>query len=157
MKETDLEKRIRILEDVEAIKKVKAKYWYCLERKLWDKLPEVFAEGVIDYLGDGQIGCQGKKDVVKHLVDLLDKGGVNLHRGHSPMIEITSETTATGKWDMYVYMEFDPRAKRGHEQWGSYEDEYVKEDGKWKIKSWKFNCARIEQWNRDPQNTIPLK
>ena len=36
-RETDLEKRVRVLEDVEAIKKVKAKYWYCLERKLWDE------------------------------------------------------------------------------------------------------------------------
>jgi bile-acid 7alpha-dehydratase len=148
MKETDLEKRIRILEDIEAIKKVKAKYWYCLERRLWDELPDVFAKDVIDYAGEGVIGCQGKKDVVKHLVDLLDKGGVNLHRGHSPMIEITGETTAIGKWDLYLYMEFDPQAKRGQEGWGSYEDEYVKEKGKWKIKSWRYIPARLEQWNK---------
>jgi bile-acid 7alpha-dehydratase len=148
MKETDLEKRIRILEDIEAIKKIKAKYWYCLERRLWDELPDVFATDVIDYAGDNIIGCQGKKDVVKHLVDLLDKGGVNLHRGHSPMIDITSDTTAIGKWDLYLYMEFDPQAKKGQEGWGSYEDEYVKEDGKWKIKSWKYKSARLEQWNK---------
>jgi len=148
MKETNLETRIRILEDVEAIKKLKARYWYCLERKLWNDLREVFTEDVIDYLGDGKIGCQGKKDVVKHLVDLLDGGGVNLHRGHSPMIEVTGDTTAIGKWDAYVYMEFDPLAKRGHELWGSYEDEYAKEEGKWKIKSWKYKTARRTQWDK---------
>jgi len=47
MKETDLEKRIRILEDVEAIKKLKARYWYCLEHKLWDELRDVFTEDAI--------------------------------------------------------------------------------------------------------------
>ena len=47
------------------------------------------------------IGDQGKKAVVKHLVDLLDKGCYWI-RGHSPMIEITSDTTATGKWDLHV-------------------------------------------------------
>ena len=46
MKETDLEKRIRRLEDREAIKELKARYWYCIERKLWNELPDLFTEDV---------------------------------------------------------------------------------------------------------------
>ena len=148
MKETDLERNIRILEDTEAIKMLKAKYWYCLERKLWDDLGDLFAEDVIDYMGDGKIGCQGKENVVKHLADLFNIG-MNLHQGHSPMIEVTSGTTATGKWDLYAYVEFDPQALTGFEGWGSYEDEYVKQDGKWKIKSWEYRPARLERWNKN--------
>jgi hypothetical protein len=148
MNEIDLEKIIRKLEDVETIKKLKAKYWYCLEHKLWDDLGDLFAEDVIDYLGDGKIGCQGKKDVVKHLVDLFNVGR-NLHRGYSPMIEVTSHTTAIGKWDLYAYVEFDSQALAGFEGWGSYEDEYGKEQGKWKIKSWKYSPVRLQRWNRN--------
>ena len=150
MKETDLEKRIRRLEDREAIKEVKARYWYCIERKLWEELPDLFTEDVIDYMGDGKIGCQGKKDVVKHLVDLLTPGR-NVHQGHSPIIEFTSDTTATAKWALNDYNEFDPKALTGFEGWGSYEDEYVKEEGKWKIKTWKTMHSRIERFNRDPR------
>ena len=150
MKETDLEKRIQRLEAREAIKELKARYWYCIERKLWNELPDLFTDDVIDYLGDGKIGCQSKKDVVKHLVDLLTPGR-NVHQGHSPIIEFTSDTTATGKWSLNDYNEFDAKAIKGFEGWGSYEDEYVKEDGKWKIKTWKTMHSRIERFDRDPQ------
>jgi hypothetical protein len=150
MKETDLEKRIRRLEDREAIKELKAKYWYYIERKLWNELPDLFTEDNIHYKGDGSIGVQGKKEVIKYLVDLLTPGR-NVHQGHNPIIEFTSDTTATGKWDLNDYNEFDAKAIKGFEGWGSYEDEYVKEDGKWKIKTWKTMHSRIERFDRDPQ------
>ena len=40
----ELEARIRLQEDMEHIRMLKAKYWRCLDRKLWDELTEVFAE-----------------------------------------------------------------------------------------------------------------
>jgi hypothetical protein len=43
------------------------------------------------------------------------------------MIEVTSHTTAFGKWDLYAYIEFDSQALAGFEGWGFYQDEYVKE------------------------------
>jgi bile-acid 7alpha-dehydratase len=150
MKETELEKRIRRLEDIEAIKDLKARYWYYIEHKMWDDLPDLFTEDVIDYMGENKIGCQGKKEVVKHLVDLLTPGR-NVHQGHSPIIEFTSDTTAIGKWALNDYNEFDPKAITGFEGWGSYDDEYVKVEGKWKIKSWLCKHSRIERFNRDPR------
>ena len=154
MKESDLEKRVRILEDIEAINKLKARYWYCIERKLWDDLRDLFAEDSIAYLGDRAL--KGKENVVKHLMERLNLG-TNLHRGHSPMIEITSDTTAVGKWDCYAYMTFGAQALQGFENWGSYEDEYVKEEGKWKIKSWKYMYSRIEWWNKDANTPLQMK
>jgi len=154
MKESDLERRIRILEDVEAIKKLKARYWYCIERKLWDDLPDVFAKDAIGYYGDRVL--KGKENVVERLKNRLNLG-TNLHRGHSPMIEVTSDTTATGKWDLHDSLTFGTPALKGFEGWGSYEDEYVKEEGKWKIKSSRCTHSRIEWWNNDPIATIPVK
>ena len=154
MKESDLEKRVRILEDIEAINKLKARYWYCIERKLWDDLSDLFAEDSIAYIGNGAL--KGKKSVVGHLVERLSLG-TNLHRGHSPMIEITSDTTAVGKWDLHDSLKFGDPALQGFEGWGSYEDEYIKENGKWKIKSYKCTHSRIEWWNRDLKNPLPMK
>jgi len=52
--------------------------------------------------------------------------------------------------DLYAYIELDVEGLHGFEGWGFYEDEYVKEEGKWKIKSWKYRPARLEQWNKNP-------
>ena len=154
MKESDLEKRVRILEDIEAINKLKARYWYCIERKLWDNLSDLFAEDSIAYIGNGAL--KGKKNVVGHLAERLSLG-TNLHRGHSAMIEITSDTTAVGKWDLHDSLKFGDPALQGFEGWGSYEDEYVKEEGKWKIKSWKYMYSRIEWWNKDANTPLQMK
>ena len=148
MKKIDLERRIGILEDIEAIEKLKARYWYCIERKLWDDLADLFTEDVIDYLGN--VALKGKENVVNHLVERLNLGR-NVHQGHSPIIEFTSDTTATAKWALNDYNEFDPQALTGFEGWGSYEDEYVKEEGKLEIKSWKRTCLRAEWWNKTPE------
>jgi SnoaL-like domain len=61
MTKTDLEKIIRKLEDVETIKELKEKYWYCLEYKLWDDLGDLFIEDVIDYLGDRRLVVKAKR------------------------------------------------------------------------------------------------
>jgi len=38
----DLESRIRALEDVEAIKRMKHKYFRCVDLQLWDQLRDCF-------------------------------------------------------------------------------------------------------------------
>lgn len=43
----DLERRIKVLEDIEAIKELKSKYWRCIGKKLWDELADCFTEDVI--------------------------------------------------------------------------------------------------------------
>ena len=39
-----LEKRIQALEDIEAIKRLKYKYWRCLDTKSWDEMEECFVD-----------------------------------------------------------------------------------------------------------------
>ena len=46
---TDLEARIKVLEDREAIKELKYSYWYCIDRGLWDKIGDVFADTIIGH------------------------------------------------------------------------------------------------------------
>ncbi len=54
-----LEARIRVLEDTEAVKKLMARYWRCLDDKLWAELPDCFTPDVIgDY---GQPGLAARE------------------------------------------------------------------------------------------------
>ena len=65
---TDLEARIRVLEDIEAIKKLKSKYFRCIDKKLWDELGECFSESaVLDFGPDKQ--SKGVKAIVDDFIE----------------------------------------------------------------------------------------
>ena len=43
----DLETRIRVLEDIEAIRKLKFNYWWCIDNKRWNDLSVCLTEDLI--------------------------------------------------------------------------------------------------------------
>ena len=141
----DLETQIRVLGDIEAIKKLKAKYWRCIDKKLWDELEDCFVEyAVADY--GKNLNFQGRKAIIQFLKDNLGSDSViTVHQGHNPEIEITSDTTAKGIWALHDYLVFQPNITING--WGHYEDEYVKQNGEWKKKSIKETRLR-EEWTR---------
>jgi len=55
----ELEARIRRLEDIEAIRRLKYKYFRCLDSKLWDEFAECFTEDATTSYSDGQYRPQG--------------------------------------------------------------------------------------------------
>ncbi len=138
----DLEKRIRILENIEAIKKLKAKYWRCIDRKLWDALAECFTEDVIvDYGPDMQF--RGREAVLQFFREILGTDSViTVHAGYGAEIEIITDTTAKGVWALSDYVITEPDSKM--KGWAHYEDEYFKENGKWKKKVSKITRIRQE-------------
>ena len=102
---SDLEKRIRIMEDIEAIKKLKAKYFRCVDKKLWDEMEEVWVEDAVADYGMGIELLQGIKAIMEFLKKNL--GGdsmISVHQGHNPEIEITSDTTARGVWLSLIHI-----------------------------------------------------
>ena len=40
----ELKARVRILEDIESIRRLRNKYFRCLDGKLWDEIAECFTE-----------------------------------------------------------------------------------------------------------------
>jgi len=138
----ELEMRIGILEDIEAIKKLKAKYWRCIDRKLWHELEDCFSEDVIvDYGPDMQF--QGKEAVLSFFREVLGASSViTVHAGYGAEIEILSDTTARGVWALNDRVITEP--SNSMKGWAHYEDEYVKEDGKWKKKTTKITRIRQE-------------
>lgn len=136
----ELEAKIRILEDIEAIKKLKARYWRCVDKKLWAELEEVFAEDAT--LDHGDLHLQGSKAIVQSLREAIGTVAT-AHGGHSPEIEITSDSTAKGIWALQDYLVW--KSCRKLVGFGHYEDEYVKVGNQWKKKSVKLSRT-FEEW-----------
>ena len=126
----DVERRIRVLEDIEAIRKLKSKYWRCVDRKLWDEIVGCFTEdmvlSVLSKLIEGRNAC------VQFLKETLAQT-VSAHQGHQAEIEIITESTARATWALNDLL-LDMQPGVNFTGFGYYEDEYVKEDGNWKIK-----------------------
>ena len=136
---TDSDK-IRILCDMELIKKVKLKYWWSIDNKQMDDLADCFTEdAVADYAIDQLL--EGRDAIIQFLKDSVaseELDAIPIHQGFDPVIEITSETTATGRWRLYNYMLFQ-KARTTMIMWSVYNDEYVKVDEKWMIKKTKIS------------------
>ena len=139
-----LEARITALEDVEAIKKLKAKYWRCVDKKLWDEIADCFTRDAVADYGANMERLKGRKAIVKFLKDSLGRDSViTAHRGHNPEIDIKSDRAAAGTWALSDFIIMEPNTRR--RGWGFYEDEYVKERGQWRKKSTKMRCL-LEEW-----------
>ena len=82
------------MNDVEEIKKLKARYFRGLDSQDWDLYGSVFAEDVIvDTSRAGGEIVHGRAPMVAYARGLQMVQSV--HQGHMPEIELTSETTAT--------------------------------------------------------------
>ena len=113
--------------DIESIKKLKAKYWHCIDNKLWAEVADCFAEDAVADYPNGRF--QGRQAIAQSFKETLSHGPV-AHEGRSLGIEITSDTTAKASWKADVSMT-DPRTNAPLRIRSSYEDEYVKQGNRW--------------------------
>jgi len=130
------------LDDVEAIKQVKARYFRLMDTKDWDGLAGVFTDDVeIDITSEGAGVVRGVADYMPFIASVL--GDVTtVHHGHMPEIELTSATTATGVWAMEDMLRWpDGREMHGY---GHYHETYEKVGGAWRIKSSKLTRLRTD-------------
>jgi uncharacterized protein (TIGR02246 family) len=145
----ELECRIVAIEDVEAIKRLKYKYWRCLDTKCWDEMAECFTEDATVSYGSGAYRFAGRDAIVAFLAKALGRasGSHGVHHGHHPEIERTSPTTARGRWSLYNYL-FNAGEERGVREAAYYEDEYVKRDGCWLLQHTGYTYLFHEEWSR---------
>ena len=153
-----LEARVTALEDVESIKMVKAKYWRCIDRKLWDELGECFSEDAITDYGPGK-QLKGNNLVVEFFRNKSNARiptAIQIHHGHNPEIRLISSHEASGIWQIFNYR-IDTESNMGTRIGGFYTDTYLKEKGEWKISSSVMNYLFWEDFDREKQglNWIP--
>src|SRR4030043_1043060 len=98
MAERDLESRIRVLEDTEAIKKLRSRYWRCIRQSLWDDFLDCFTDDAEVDLGVGR-RLEGRKALAKFYKETFPTlRSAIIPQGHNPEIDVLSDTEATGKW-----------------------------------------------------------
>jgi hypothetical protein len=102
---TDVETRVAALEDIEAIKRVKARYWRYMDRKQWAELEQCFVEdATAEYPRRGV--SSGRAAIVER-VRKSTETLVTMHHGHNGDIELTGDARARGVWAMQDRL-FDP-------------------------------------------------
>lgn len=131
-----------MLEDVEAIKQLKARYCRFLDTKDIDAWRALFAPDVVVQL-DMAVSTGGADPQTAPALNGFDEffpvvwGGVEhaatVHHCHTPEIELTSPTTATGIWAMEDMLFFDNGGQLHGA--GHYHETYEKRSGTWVITS----------------------
>jgi SnoaL-like domain len=87
-----------VVDDLEEIRKLKARYFRMMDSKNWDGLAAVFTEDVeIDMTGEGGGVTRGVGEYMPFLRDAIETV-TTVHHGHMPEIELTSPSTAEGVW-----------------------------------------------------------
>lgn len=148
----------------EEIKQLKARYCYHLDLKEWDAYANLFTEDSI-IISDRGVSTRGrdpdsmapiKGRQEQHVfIERLLANADTVHQVHSPIIELTSATTAKAIWAMEDVVEMPGfyLQARGH-----YRETYRKEaDGKWYIASLHLTRTRIDMLYGDRSGPDHIK
>jgi uncharacterized protein (TIGR02246 family) len=130
------------MNDVEEIKKLKARYFRALDAQDWELYASVFTpDVVVDTTRGGGELTEGREPFVEYVRGL----GIvqSIHQGHMPEIELTGEFSATGIWALEDYNIYaDGSQSHG---WGHYLETYAKIEGRWMIKTMALSYLRMER------------
>ena len=144
---TDPDALVRRLAAIEEIRQLKARYFRSLDRKEWDAFGDVFTAGAVLEVPEVGMVTEGRDAIVAGVSGALE-GTRTVHHGHMPEIEVTGPDTARGTWAMFDYVEWPTPGsgdRVGLQGYGHYVEEYVREDGRWRIAR-----SRLERLRVDP-------
>jgi uncharacterized protein (TIGR02246 family) len=130
------------VDDIEAIRRLKARYFRTMDAKDWDGMHQVFTDDVvIDTSEAGGAIVTGAGEFMAFLQEMLN-GAVTVHQGHMPEIDVISDTMVTGIWalnDIVIW----PDGTR-LDGYGHYHETYEKVAGEWRIKSSKLTRLHVD-------------
>jgi SnoaL-like domain len=126
------------MEVIEAVRQLKARYFYCLDMKDWAGWGQVFAEhAVMDVSAefanapDPSANIFRGRERIVAAVSAAVGATVTIHQGYMPLIEVQASDTATGIWGMEDNLFFpDGRYLHGY---GHYREKYLQLNGRWYI------------------------
>lgn len=142
MADIDLSARVDRLEAIEEIKQLKARYFRLLDTHRWDELRALFDDDAIFDIPESRSQPAGPDAFVQAVRAHLD-GGISVHHGHMPEVEVLSPITARATWAMQDLVEPAADTRRpvlagsGH-----YVEDYRKQDGQWRITSLRLTRLR---------------
>ena len=136
MSANDFERRLRVLEDIEEIRQLKARYCAaCDDSHNPDKLGELFADNAV-WEATG-VGRAEGREAIKALLGGIGSSGTIRNSGHhalNPIIEVDGDR-ATGHWRLimlYTAYRRD-RSLEYRRIVGWYRERYARIDGRWQF------------------------
>ncbi|MEM7540433.1 MAG: nuclear transport factor 2 family protein [Pseudomonadota bacterium] len=150
---SDVEARIKVLEDREAIKELKARYCYIVDSRDWEAWSRLFtddAEG--EFLGFGTMsGREGFLQFAKR--NIGPSLPFMVHMVCNPIIKISGDQ-ASGRWYFNVPCQSSEKSGMfgGQAGWlqGLYDERYRRVDDEWLISymkaSFHFGASVVDGW-----------
>jgi hypothetical protein len=151
----------RLLE-IEAIKRLKARYFRLLDTKQWGEWRLQFCDDCVFE------GTSAKFADADEFVDGVSRNHAvtrTVHHGHMPEIELLSASTARGIWSMMDYVSWpkdSPLSRSSvHEgMWGFlgygyYQEEYRKVSDGWRISHLRLTRLRVDPLTGESVEPLP--
>ena len=134
----DLASRVQALEDIEAIKRLKARWWFACDTRDLAGMRAWYDED--DFLID--VGFIGEFTDMNAFIEVFESLAchpthVDMHHGTAPEIEMTGPDTATGRWRMRFQL-LETANRQVQLMSGYYEDVYARVNGEWKMRVSKY-------------------
>jgi hypothetical protein len=134
--------------DIEAIKRIRAAYFRCIDTKHFGELRGLFTD---DARFDNLVVACPDADTFVRAVAERHATTTTVHHGHLPEIELTGPMTARGRWPFFDYLEWPTGEHppefpqhRGFRGYGHYEEEYRKDGDDWKISFMRITRVRVD-------------
>jgi hypothetical protein len=144
--------------DIEAIKRVKARYFRFIDEKSFDEYIKLFTDDAVlkfDLAAPSAaprkretLTRNGKKEIAEQW-QARDPDMKTVHHVHAPEIDILSDTEAKGIWAMEDIVEYPDSIIHGY---GHYRETYRKVDGEWLIADLHLTRLRVSQFVKDHAN-----
>jgi len=146
----ELTQRARRLNDEDTITNLQNIYGYYIDRKMWDDVADLFAEDATMHLGRPGIYI-GKKSIRKCLEQFgpqgLRHGELNEHLQLQTIVSVAADGLTARARGVELVMSGVP-GEGG--QWGEniFENEYIRENGVWKIRSLRIYSRLITDYDK---------
>ena len=137
-----MEERLAAVEDREAIERLQYQYGYYIDNRMWAELAALFCSDGAE-MEIGRRGCyRGRDRIHRFLQDVLGDGRWGLlkdeiinHIQLQPVITLAADRQ-TAKVRSRAIVQGNSPPGSGFFLWaeGLYENEYVKEDGQWRLR-----------------------
>jgi hypothetical protein len=129
------------IDDVNEIENLQGSYGYYADKMLWDEVVDLFADDGTLEIGPSGVYV-GKDSIRRYLLSLSGgsqgplEGVLNEHFQLQPIVTVAADgLTAQGRWRLFLMNGVSGSGSGGNWGEGLYENEYVKENGVWKIRA----------------------
>ena len=134
-----LDTRATRVADVNEIENLQRSYGYYVDKMLWEHVLDLFTEDATLEIGPSGVYA-GKDSIRRYLYSLSDgregpiEGVLYNHMQLQPVVTVAEDgQTAKGRWRAWILTGVSGSGSGGNWGEGPYENEYVKEDGVWRI------------------------